>query len=113
MCSHCGFLKRKINCVKLNVLHLESQHFSLNLFIPSQSGGNKAQVQSVPLSKWPEMLRQFQEKLQKKITESNDKQAEVQQLQEQIQKMKTGLQTLMKDLDSDTLEVHVCNFTLL
>ena len=45
--------------------------------------------------------------------QSNDKQAEVQQLQQQIQKMESDLQTLMKDLDSDTLEVHVCNFTLL
>ncbi|XP_036967341.1 lamin-B2-like isoform X1 [Acanthopagrus latus] len=71
----------------------------------SPFGGNKAQVQSVPLSKWPEMLRQkFQEKLQKKITESNNKQAEVQQLQQQIKKMESDLQTLMKDLDSDTLE---------
>ncbi|KAM8747566.1 uncharacterized protein AB9X84_015554 [Acanthopagrus schlegelii] len=73
---------------------------SLSLF-----GGNKAQVQSAPLSKWPEMLRQkFQEKLQKKITEYEKQQAEVQQLQQQIQKMESGLQTLMKDLDSDTLE---------
>ena len=45
--------------------------------------------------------------------QSNNKQAEVQQLQQQIKKMESDLQTLMKDLDSDTLEVHVCNFTLL
>ena len=43
----------------------------------------------------------------------NDSQTEVQQLQEQIKKMETGLQTLMEDLESNTLEADVCNLTLL
>ncbi|XP_030287690.1 lamin-A-like [Sparus aurata] len=98
------------------------------------SGGNRTSqvqsgpVQSVPLSKWPEMLRQkFQEKLQEKITElqeehdrrdkadkdllkkelqskTHQKEVEVQQLQEEIQKKETNLKSLTEKLQSNNKE---------